>query len=59
MRGRHALVSSVALALVALALRAIAWAGPDSRQAPMLDNCDGPSFSTRRSAPARAFGTVV
>ena len=45
MRGRHALVSSVALALVALATAAIAWAGPDSRQVQMLDNCDGPSFN--------------
>lgn len=45
MRARHALVSSAALALVALATAAIALAGPDSRQVQMLDNCDGPSFN--------------
>ena len=44
MRGRHALFSSAALALVALATAAIAWAGPDTRNVQMLDNCDGPEF---------------
>ena len=46
MRGRYALATSAALALVvALTAAAIASAGASSRQVQMLDNCDGPTFN--------------
>jgi plastocyanin len=51
MRRRYALAVSAAVALVALGVAAIAWAGPSSRTVQMLDNCDGPSFNAALQDP--------
>ena len=45
MWGRRGAGVALAVVSVALVAAAVAWAGPDSRQVEMLDNCDGPSFN--------------